>query len=117
MKIMNTSGELSVKDKYNLTMSPKIQRIKDCEGQRIEVAKWCQYIDTDTKSGEEKQILSIMTPESEVFATNSATFQRDFEAINELLGDAGEDGTVFALEVVTGTSKAGRQFFTCAYVD
>jgi len=58
-----------------------------------------------------------MTPESEVFATNSATFQHDFEQICDMITDAGEDGTVFAVEVITGTSKAGRQFFTCSYED
>lgn len=117
MKIVNASGELTMREKYDLTMSPKIQRIKDCEGQTIEVAKWCEYADIDKKSGEEKHILSMMSPDGEVFATNSATFKEDFFAINDMLSDSGMTGTVFSLEVITGTSKAGRQFFTCAYTE
>lgn len=117
MNIIKSSAELTVKEKYNLTMSSKIQRMRDAEGQRLEVCKWCEYIDVDTKTNEEKTILSIMTPEGEVFATNSATFLRDFEQITDMLLDAGEDGTVFVIEVITGTSKAGRTFYTCAYTE
>ena len=59
----------------------------------------------------------MMTPEGEVFATNSSTFKNDFNDILSLLESAGMDGTIFSLEVITGTSKAGREFFTCAFVE
>lgn len=52
-----------------------------------------------------------MTPEGEVFGTNSATFIDDFEKMAALFGPGGVD----AIEVVSGTSKAGREFITCAY--
>lgn len=117
MNITKKSGELTIMEQYQLTMSPKIQRIKDCTGQRFEVAKWCIYEDLDKKSGETKEILSMMTPEGEVFATNSDTFKSDFESILSLLEGAGMAGTLFSLEVITGKSKAGRDFFTCAFVE
>lgn len=117
MNITKESGELSIIEQYQLTMSPKIQRIKDCAGQRFEVAKWCVYEDVDKKSGEIKEILSMMSPEGEVFATNSETFKSDFKDIISLLESAGICGTVFSLEVITGKSKAGRDFYTCALVE
>lgn len=117
MNITKKSGELSIMEQYQLTMSPKIQRIKDCVGQRFEVAKWCVYEDIDKKSGDTKEILSMMSPEGEVFATNSDTFKNDFKDILSLLESAGMAGTVFSLEVITGKSKAGRDFFTCAFVE
>ena len=117
MKIVNASGNLTMQEKYQMTMSPKIKRIKDCEGQTFEVAKWCEYADIDKKSGEEKNILSMLTPDGEAIATNSATFKEDFFNIVDMLSDSGMSGTVFSLEVITGTSKAGRQFFTCAYTE
>lgn len=117
MNITKKSGELTIMEQYQLTKPPKIQRIKDCAGQRFEVAKWCFYEDIDKKSGDTKEILSMMTPEGEVFATNSNTFKNDFNDILSLLESAGMGGTVFSLEVITGTSKAGREFFTCAFVE
>lgn len=117
MNITKKSGELSIMDQYQLTMSPKIRRVKDNAGQRFEVAKWCVYEDVDKKSGDTKEILSMMTPEGEVFATNSDTFKNDFKGILSLLESAGIAGTVFSLEVITGKSKAGRDFFTCAFVE
>ena len=117
MNITKKSGELTVMEQYQLTMSPKIQRIKDCAGQRFEVAKWCIYEDIDTKSGDTKEILSMMSPAGEVFATNSDTFKNDFKNILSLLERAGMEGTIFSLEVITGKSKAGGDFFTCAFVE
>lgn len=117
MNITMKSGELTIMEQYQLTMSPKIRRIKDCVGQRFEVAKWCVYEDIDKKSGDTREILSMMSPEGEVFATNSDTFKNDFKDILYLLESAGMAETVFSLEVITGKSKAGRDFFTCAFVE
>lgn len=117
MNITKKSGELTIMEQYQLTMSPKIQRIKDCAGQRIDVETWCVYEDIDKKSGDTKEILSMMTPEGEVFATNSDTFKNDFKDILSLLESAGMAGMLFSIEVITGKSKAGRDFFTCAFVE
>ena len=117
MNIIKKSGELTIMEQYQLTMSPKIHRIKDCAGQRFDVAKWCIYEDIDKKSGDTKEILSMMSPEDEVFATNSSTFKNGFNDILSLLESGGMSGMVFSLEVITGTSKAGREFFTCALVE
>lgn len=117
MNITKKSGELTIMEQYQLTMSPKIQRIKDCAGQRFDVGTWCFYEDIDKKSGDIKEILSMMTPEGEVFATNSDTFKNDFKDILSLLESAGMAGMLFSIEVITGKSKAGRDFFTCAFVE
>ena len=117
MNITKKSGELTIMEQYQLTMSPQIQRIKDCAGQRFEVAKWCLYEARDKQSGDPKAILSMMSPEGEVFATNSDTFKNAFKDILSLREGAGMGGTVFSLEVITGKSKAGREFFTCAFVE
>ena len=101
----------SKKVAYSLTMSPKMRNMKELKGSILEVAAWCRYEDMDAKTGEQRPILSIMTPEGEVFGTNSATFIDDFEKMAELFGADGVD----AIEVVSGTSKAGREFITCAY--
>ena len=101
----------SKKVTYALTMSPKMRNMKELKGSTLEVSAWCKYEDVDAKTGELRPILSIMSTEGEVFGTNSATFIDDFEKMAQLFGPGGVD----AIEVVSGTSKAGREFITCAY--
>jgi hypothetical protein len=112
MKIIKTSKDLTAKDKYFLTMAPSVQKMKDQISQRIEISKWCVYEDTNSK-GEEQTILSIATPENEIFATNSKTFMDDFERMIDVFAEDGIEVT--AIEVISGTSKAGREFITCVY--
>ncbi len=99
------------KTTYALTMSPKMRNMKELKGSVLEVAAWCKYEDVDAKTGELRPILSIMSPEGEVFGTNSATFIDDFEKMADMFGADGVD----AVEIISGTSKAGREFITCAY--
>lgn len=101
----------SKKTAYNLTMSPKMRNMKELKGSTLDVEAWCKYEDVDAKTNELRPILSIMTPEGEVFGTNSSTFIGDFEKMVELFGPDG----VEAVEIISGTSKAGREFITCTY--
>lgn len=112
MQIIKTSKELTPQEVYFLTMSPAVQKMKDAVSQEIEISAYCKYQDVNSK-GEEQTILSIVTPENEVFATNSPTFIDDFEKMHELFGGMGE--TVHAVKVMEGESKAGRKFITCVY--
>ena len=112
MKIIQTSKELTAQEIYFLTMSPTVQKMSDAENQIIEVAAWVVYEDLNSKD-EMQSILSIKTPENEIFATNSATFREDFVKMNELFNSMGE--TVSAIKVTSGKSKADRKFITCVY--
>ena len=103
--------DASKKTRYDLTMSPKMGNMKSLKGSTLEVAAWCKYEDLDSKIGELRPILTIRTPEGEVYGTNSATFIADFEAMTDMFGPGGVD----VLEIISGTSKAGREFITCAY--
>lgn len=111
MKILNTYPEsLTNKQLYQLTMSPKAGKMKDARGGVVEIAAFCEYVDVD-KDDNERTVLSILTPQGEILATNSPTFLDDFHRMVDLFGPAG----VTAIEVITGTSKNGREFVTCAY--
>lgn len=99
---------LSNKQLYNLTMSPKTQKMTTAKGSTLEIAAWCYYEDTD-KEGELRTILCVQTPEGELFATNSATFQDNFFRMVDLFG------VVSAIDVISGISKGGREFIDCAY--
>ena len=106
--ITNKSRELSLQEIYLLTMSPKADSIKNHIGERIDVSAWAVFEDTDKKTGEVHSVLSVLTPENEVLATISPTFQADFMDMAELFQNN------FSFEIVSGESKAGREFVTCS---
>lgn len=111
MKIVNSyPNPLSKKQQYDLTMSPKTQKMSDNEGCVLDVTAYAEYIDEDA-GGNERKVLAILTPEGETMATNSDTFREDFFKMVDLFGPDG----VTRIEVISGTSKAGRKFYTCAY--
>lgn len=105
--IINKSRELTNQEIYLLTMSPKSDSVKNHVGERIDVSAWAVYEDVDKKSGEVHEVLSVLTPENEVFCSVSPTFKGDFMDMAELFDND------FAFEVISGESKAGREFVTC----
>jgi hypothetical protein len=112
MTILKMSKDLSAKERYFLTQAPGVQKMKDAVSQEIEFIAWCLYLDVNSK-GEEQEILSMVTPEGEVFATNSSTFKEDFQKMLDIFIDAGE--YVNRIKVISGKSKADREFITCVY--
>lgn len=106
--VIEKSRELTNQELYLLTMSPKGESVKNHVGSRIEVSAWVIFEDVDKKTGEVHKVLSVLTPDNEVFSTISPTFQADFLDMAELFHND------FAFEVISGKSKAGREFVTCA---
>lgn len=106
--IIEKSRELTNQELYLLTMSPKADCVKNHVGERIDVSAWLLFEDVDKKTGEVHQVLSVLTPENEVVCTISPTFQSDFMDMAELFHNE------FAFEIISGKSKAGREFITCA---
>lgn len=106
--IINKSRELTNQELYLLTMSPKADSVKNHVGERLDVSAWLLFEDTDKKTGEVHNVLSVLTPDNEVFSSISPTFQSDFLDMAELFHND------FAFEVISGKSKAGREFVTCA---
>ena len=113
MKIIDSSENLTAKEVYDLTKNPRCQKMRSAVDSRIEITRWALYEDVNKKTGEIQEILSIETPEGEIFATNSPTFKDDFLDMLDLFRDMGE--TVHAISVITGVSKSGREFVTCTY--
>lgn len=108
--IIKSNKELTKRESYKLTLDPAIKKMKDFIGVQIEVAAYCLYKDVN-KDGKEVEVLSIMDKDGGVCATNSDTFKRDFMNIVDLM-----DGDDYAIEIISGQSKAGREFITCTLV-
>ena len=94
---------------YKMMKSPDVQKMSDADGSVLEVAAWILYNDTDSRTGEIKEILTLQTTSGEMFGTVSGVFQREFKDIVKFFGD-----DVGEIKVFSGKSKAGRNFLTCS---
>jgi hypothetical protein len=112
MEILKTSKELTPQEEYAMTMGANSHKMADAVSQRVEVAAWCLYTDTNS-DGELKEILAIKTSEGEVMSTISPTFKEDFFKMYDFFKSKGIE--VKAVNVVGGESKAKRAFITCTY--
>ena len=115
MKVIRTKNEnISVKEKYLMTMNPEIRRMRDAEGMVIPVVNWMIYIDKD-KEGNEQTLLSILSGDNVAYATNSKTFIEAFDDLLDIFTDNDEE--ISAVKVIGAQSKTGRHFITCAYAE
>ena len=108
--IIKSNKELNKRESYKLTLDPAIKKMKDFIGVQIDVAAYYFYKYVN-KDGNEVEVLSVMDKDGGVCATNSDTFKRDFMNIADLM-----DGDDYTIEVISGQSKAGREFITCTLV-
>lgn len=113
MTVLESKGNLTTAERYYLTVAPNIQKMTTVKEQVLDVDKWCRFTDVKEDTGEETELLSIMTPEHEVYATNSRTFIEAFMQIVDIFGTDGFN----RIKVGAGESKAGREFITAIYVE
>lgn len=111
MEIIRTSGNLSKAERYNMCTSPAIRRMREVIGQELEFKAWIEFTELKESTGVINTIISIMTTEGEVFATNSKTFISEFEKIVECF-----ENEFTAIKVLSGRSRNGREFITCTYL-
>lgn len=107
MNILETGSEYGKREIYNLTRSPKIEKMSAHVGDILPVDQYLIYEDGENRE-EPIEILSIRSGDL-VVATNSATAIKEFRAIRELM-----DGEPFSIQVTNGISKNGRTYLTMA---
>lgn len=110
MNIINQSRELTKQETYFLTKAQNILKMSALKGQTVDISMWVIYEDVNQK-GEPQTVFSLMTPEHEVYATNSPSFVRCFTDILECF----DPEEINRIQVISGTSNAGREFLTCVY--
>lgn len=115
MNIIASNKPLSPRDTYALTRDAKIQKMTNAVGHTLDVDLWLLYEDVSvTRSGEveERKVLSIRDKTGRTFATISPTFIDEFGAMCEIF-----ENELPPICVISSTSKAGREFITCALAD
>ena len=102
-------ADLDDRAAYRLTRSAAKKMI-EAAGSVVTPSAFILYEDADAKSGEIKTVLT-MEADGEVFGTISPVFIREFMDAADYFG-----GTPGSIKVLTGETKAGREFVTCEIV-
>lgn len=104
-----TNQEYNAIEKYLMTISPAIESMKNLpDGEKIPVKKYMIFQDVKENTGEVVEILSILTPDNNVYSAQSATVKRSFNDIVSIMGDK-----PFTIIKTSGKTKANRDFINC----
>lgn len=107
--INSQSKDFTEVEQYLMTLDRGIKSLKDVEDNTsITVAGYLTFTD-EKENGNSVDILSIITPDNEVFSCQSATFKRSFDNICNIMHDK-----QFSIIKVSDTTKAGRPYIDCA---
>lgn len=122
MKIIEKSRDFSAKEIYRMTEDREVLSVKDIADHTIlNVNAYLTFEDTNS-NGETSEILAIMGADDNgditVWACQSATFKHSFINIVEINAESGIDIAVepIAIEKLSGTTKAGRDYVDCRWV-
>lgn len=99
---------MTPKELYLMLKNPDSIKMSDAKGQTLHPEAYVLFDDVNQGTGEVVHIVSIRS-NGKVYATNSASFIREFDMIAEAFGDDMPD-----IEVTTGKSSKGRQYISCA---
>lgn len=109
INIKEMSRDFSEVEQYLMTIAPSIVSVKDLPDEtHIVVDGILTFEDVKESTGEVVNVMSIITPDKEVFSCQSATFKRSISDIKNIMGDKS-----FTVIKVSGKTKAGRDFINC----
>ena len=107
--INEQSREFTEVEQYLMTIAPSIISAKDVEnGERITVDGILTFDDVKENTGETVEIMSIITPEKQVYSCQSETFKRSIGDISSIM-----KGKPFTVIKTSGKTKAGRNYINC----
>lgn len=108
MTITSTSREFTKVETYLMTVAPSIKSMKDVPDNTVIPVDGMLTFTDEKEDGEVVDILSIITPDKEVYSCQSATFKKSLEDIINIM-----DGNAFSIVKVSGKTKAGRDYINC----
>ena len=117
MKVIKTNVE-NIENEvvllYKLTKGKKNKTASKLNDEELDrdypVDAWLEYEDINEKEDKPITLLSIMSGDT-VIVAQSATLQRDFFEILEIVGNRN-----FTIRFTDGKSNAGRRFMSCELV-
>ena len=109
VEIKTVSREFTEVEQYLMTIAPSIHSVKDVEdGTHITVDGILEFTDIKENSREAVDVMSIITPDKQVYSCQSATFKRSIRDISNIM-----NGKQFTVIKTSGVTKAGRDFINC----
>lgn len=106
--IKEQSRQFTAVEQYLMTSAPSITSIKDVQdGTSIDVDGYVIFDDVK-ETGEVSEIMSIITPEKQVYSCQSKTFKSSLKDIENIMA-----GEKYAIIKISGTTKAGRPYVNC----
>nr|DAM35640.1 MAG TPA: ssDNA binding protein [Caudoviricetes sp.] len=109
IEIKTVSREFTEVEQYLMTIAPSIHSLKDIEdGTHITVDGVLEFADIKENAGEAVDIMSIITPDKQVYSCQSATFKRSIRDISNIM-----NGKQFTVIKTSGVTKSGRDFINC----
>ena len=111
VEIKTVSREFTEVEQYLMTIAPSIQSVKGVEdGTHITVDGVLEFTDIKENTGEAVDIMSIITPDKQVYSCQSATFKRSIRDISNIM-----NGKQFTVIKTSGVTKSGREFINCVH--
>ena len=109
VEIKTVSREFTEVEQYLMTIAPAIQSLKDVEdGTHITVDGVLEFTDIKENTGESVDIMSIITPDKQVYSCQSTTFKRSIHDISNIMKDK-----QFTVIKTSGVTESGRDFINC----
>lgn len=106
--INSQSKDFTEVEQYLMTLDRGIKSLKDVkDNTSISVAGYLTFTD-EKENGDNVDILSIITPDNEVFSCQSAIFKRSFDNITNIMR-----GKQFSIIKVSGITKSDRPYINC----
>lgn len=115
MEIVKTNikdNEWNMDISYDMFESPDRNAVKNNSGKVVTINKYAVYEEYDN-NGNVMRLLTMLTPENEVYVTSSPAFIRTFERIAELAQRSHLD--TFAITFRKEKSKNNREYMTAVY--
>lgn len=107
--IKSMTREFSEVEIYLMTIAQSIESMKDVEdGTKITVDGVLYFDDVKENSGDAVEVMSIITPDKQVYSCQSQTFKRSINDISKIM-----NGKQFTVIKTSGKTKAGRDFINC----
>ena len=109
VEIKTVSREFTEVEQYLMTIAPSIHSVKDVEdGTHITVDGVLEFTDIKENTGEAVDVMSIITPDKQVYSCQSVTFKRSIRDISNIM-----KGKQFTVIKTSGVTKSGRDFINC----
>lgn len=109
INIISKTREFNVVEQYLMTIAPSIKSMKDVEeGTKITVDGVLNFEDIKENNGDNVEVMSIITPDKQVYSCQSQTFKRSINDISKIM-----NGKQFTVIKTSGKTKAGREFINC----